>query len=251
MVTSIAFLLAFCAVSVRYIPSTLSPLHPSLRRSGVVYPPPVYPPPAYPPPAYPPPAYDVVGPRGGPVDGYGAAPARPHVPEIYPPPAYTYPTPPAPAYSPYYPYMHYNPYLAMYYWFGLGLKEKEKCSGGDGCCTPDSPCGFNEGDCDVNADCKPGLACGVDNCWGDNFDATDDCCYVLPAAQRPTPTPIPPPGVFPVRCTGGDDCCTPTSPCGPGEGDCDADADCRGNLRCGNDNCRGTGFDSTDDCCMV
>ena len=72
MVTSIAFLLAFCAVSVRYIPSTLSPLHPSLRRSGVVYPPPVY----HPPPAYPPPAYDVQGPRGGPVDGYGAAPVR-------------------------------------------------------------------------------------------------------------------------------------------------------------------------------
>ena len=38
-----------------------------------------------------------------------------------------------------------------------------------------------------------------------------------------------------------------------GEGDCDRDNQCFGNLRCGenkrDNNCRGRGFDRTDDCC--
>ena len=33
------------------------------------------------------------------------------------------------------------------------------------------------------------------------------------------------------------DCCTPQSPCGIGEGDCDRDSDCSGALKCGNNNC--------------
>ena len=39
-------------------------------------------------------------------------------------------------------------------------------------------CGENEGDCDSDADCKAGLACGIDNCpaWG-NFHPEADCCY--------------------------------------------------------------------------
>ena len=32
-------------------------------------------------------------------------------------------------------------------------------------------------------------------------------------------------------------CCSRDSPCGPGEGDCDVDGDCRGGLRCGTSNC--------------
>ena len=35
-----------------------------------------------------------------------------------------------------------------------------------------------------------------------------------------------------------------------GEGDCDADEHCLGSLECGKDNCVGTNFDSTDDCCF-
>ena len=34
-----------------------------------------------------------------------------------------------------------------------------------------------------------------------------------------------------------------------GEGDCDWDNDCKGNLVCGSNNCAGSTFDSTDDCC--
>jgi len=53
------------------------------------------------------------------------------------------------------------------------------------------------------------------------------------------------------RCTGGDSCCSKDEVCGLGEGDCDTDADCGQGLKCGTDNCQGTGFDSTDDCCML
>ena len=39
-------------------------------------------------------------------------------------------------------------------------------------------CGENEGDCDSDADCKNGLACGIDNCpaWG-NLHPEADCCF--------------------------------------------------------------------------
>jgi len=59
------------------------------------------------------------------------------------------------------------------------------------------------------------------------------------------------------RCNGGDSCCKYGN-CHEGEGDCDLDSDCYGNLRCGTDNCRNTwwtgdrsSFDSTDDCCVT
>ena len=50
-------------------------------------------------------------------------------------------------------------------------------------------------------------------------------------------------------------CCTSSNPCGEGEGDCDSDEDCMGNLKCGegsghNDNCDNTlGFSGDSDCC--
>ena len=46
-------------------------------------------------------------------------------------------------------------------------------------------------------------------------------------------------------------CCTSDSPCGLGEGDCDSDSDCAGDLTCGNDNCDPTyGAESWLDCCV-
>ena len=49
---------------------------------------------------------------------------------------------------------------------------------------------------------------------------------------------------------GGADCCTSSHQCGVGEGDCDSDADCKGNLKCGQDNCdTSLGFPSDYDCC--
>ena len=54
------------------------------------------------------------------------------------------------------------------------------CYGDDDCCTINSQCGEDEGDCDDDADCKPGLKCGIDNCSNKNgyqWDEYDDCCY--------------------------------------------------------------------------
>ena len=45
-------------------------------------------------------------------------------------------------------------------------------------------------------------------------------------------------------------CCSSSSLCGEGEGDCDSDTHCFGNLKCGSDNC--IGFESsTADCCYL
>ena len=50
--------------------------------------------------------------------------------------------------------------------------------------------------------------------------------------------------------SGGWSCCTSTNQCGIGEGDCDTDSHCSGNLKCGTDNCDTTlGFSPTYDCC--
>ena len=52
-----------------------------------------------------------------------------------------------------------------------------------------------------------------------------------------------------LACTGGDDCCN--GECGVGEGDCDHNDDCAGNLLCGSNNCIGLTFEGSDDCCYV
>ena len=44
-------------------------------------------------------------------------------------------------------------------------------------------------------------------------------------------------------------CCSSSNPCYHGEGDCDSDDECAGNLICGTNNC-GTG-DSDMDCCTT
>merc|ERR1719481_36439 len=58
-------------------------------------------------------------------------------------------------------------------------------------------------------------------------------------------------------CDGGSSCCK-NGNCHAGEGDCDRDSDCYGDLVCGKDNCKSGGwwgdrssFQPTDDCCMV
>ena len=54
---------------------------------------------------------------------------------------------------------------------------------------------------------------------------------------------------------GGSSCCSSSNQCGEGEGDCDDDGDCFGNLKCGqgsgyDDNCdTSLGFGSKYDCC--
>ena len=44
------------------------------------------------------------------------------------------------------------------------------------------------------------------------------------------------------------ECCTDSKPCGLGEGDCDNNEDCLGNLLCGKDNCSPP-FHEDADCC--
>ena len=45
-------------------------------------------------------------------------------------------------------------------------------------------------------------------------------------------------------------CCTSANPCAIGQGDCDTDDQCYGDLKCGSNNCIGFG-DSGADCCML
>ena len=47
------------------------------------------------------------------------------------------------------------------------------------------------------------------------------------------------------------ECCSVDQPCGLGQGDCDMDSECHGDLVCGRDNC-GVKFNSTSaDCCQI
>ena len=50
-------------------------------------------------------------------------------------------------------------------------------------------------------------------------------------------------------CYGGNTCCD-DGICGEGEGDCDSDNDCLPGLICGKNNCIGSTFTSSDDCCV-
>ena len=57
-------------------------------------------------------------------------------------------------------------------------------------------------------------------------------------------------------CNGGmfselTNCCNATHPCNIGQGDCDADEDCLGNLVCGRQNCGPGFFWNSTDCCTT
>ena len=60
-----------------------------------------------------------------------------------------------------------------------------RCLGtNDGCCTEESPCEKNEGDCDEDAQCKDDLVCGSKNCNSEwhgsmDFEIDDDCCMSM------------------------------------------------------------------------
>ena len=59
---------------------------------------------------------------------------------------------------------------------------------------------IGEGDCDNDANCEGRLKCGTNNCFGEGFDLTDDCCYdpfpTTTTTQKPNPeTDNPGPGI--------------------------------------------------------
>jgi len=64
------------------------------------------------------------------------------------------------------------------HWGNCNSDCNTECNGGDSCCRADNKCEEGEGDCDSNNDCQSGLECGENNCVGDGFDDTDDCCFV-------------------------------------------------------------------------
>lgn len=111
-------------------------------------------------------------------------------------------------------------------------------------CSKDAPCGKGEGDCNKDVDCKNGLLCGKNNCFGEFGFGTrkDDCCTDHNNYCSPT-------DVFPsYRRT----CCTPSTPCPEEHGDCDTDDDCGIDLRCGDNNCKDFHplAGEKDDCCV-
>ena len=101
-----------------------------------------------------------------------------------------------------------------------------------------------------------GLKCGNNNCKrdfsssGSNWARSADCCETAPTTTTSAPA---------LPCSGNPTtdwaCCTSSSPCDIGGGDCDRDSDCAGDLTCGNDNCKrdyssaGSNWSSYADCC--
>jgi hypothetical protein len=84
-------------------------------------------------------------------------------------------------------------------------------------CHPGCPCDHGEGDCDTDADCRPGLVCLQDPgaAFGYEDGEVDVCSNVCPTL-----------GI------GAWNYCSPQCPCDIGEGDCDTDADCLPGTRC-------------------
>ena len=54
---------------------------------------------------------------------------------------------------------------------------------------------LGEGDCDSDTSCLGELKCGSDNCLGEEFDETDDCCYDPRPASVTTTTEKPGTGI--------------------------------------------------------
>ena len=95
-------------------------------------------------------------------------------------------------------------------------------------CSEEEPCIAGQGDCDRDAECQGTAVCGRNNCnadFGADVSSYMDCCR----ENRPFDW----------------NWCT-NNLCGEGEGDCDSDDHCEGDLVCGEDNCFG---DSKKDCC--
>ena len=87
--------------------------------------------------------------------------------------------------------------------------------GNFGSCTESNQCGEDEGDCDLDGQCKESHMCGINNCRSAlGFHSHYDCCYSLE-----------------------EDFCTFENPCSVDQGDCDSNLDCLDKLECGFNNC--------------
>ena len=109
------------------------------------------------------------------------------------------------------------------------------------CCSTSNQCGEGQGDCDKDSECLGNLVCGTDNCDASKFPDSDrtDCCRkgngLCEFGSHPE-----------IQ-----ECCSTSNQCSEGQGDCDKDSECLGNLVCGRDNCDESKFPDNDktDCC--
>ena len=129
------------------------------------------------------------------------------------------------------------------------------------CCSEDNPCDIDEGDCDSEFECMPGLTCGTNNCPA-GFPSDHDCClesttrYVdvfrfTNAKPGMSGCDADTYGDYGNSLPNGVDsgsCCTSDNPCDVDEGDCDNDDECMHGLTCGSNNCPNE-FPSNHDCC--
>lgn len=101
-------------------------------------------------------------------------------------------------------------------------------------CHPGCPCNHGEGDCDIDADCKPGMVCLHDAGFAFGFEDNEvDVC----SAQCP------------ILGVASWNYCSPLCPCDVGEGDCDSDAECMPGLVCQRDIGPAFGWDREVDVC--
>jgi hypothetical protein len=84
------------------------------------------------------------------------------------------------------------------------------------------PCGVGEGDCDGDHECGGDLVCGTDNGPAVGLPSNYDVCKSPPPAGCPAFDPGDLSTAF----------CSASCPCSLGEGDCDSDAQCQGDLVC-------------------
>lgn len=158
-----------------------------------------------------------------------------------------------------------------------------------GFCTDDEPCGTAEGDCDDDSECLPGSIC-VDNQgakygWSSGVDVCEAQCHSGSLGGLSFCSEECPCGIGEGDCDDNDEClgelicrhnvgakygwssgvdvcekchdgtlgdwsyCSPECPCDEGEGDCDSDADCAGNLKCLNNVGPEYGWSSSLDVC--
>ncbi len=109
-------------------------------------------------------------------------------------------------------------------------------------CSACGPCSQGEGDCDNDAECQTGLSCAQN--VGADFGfppAVDVCVDGGGGGGGPSTCPVP---------QGNGRFCTVCGPCGPGEGDCDNNAECQSGLTCAQNVGADFGFPPAVDVCI-
>jgi hypothetical protein len=129
-----------------------------------------------------------------------------------------------------------------------------------GSCTLAAPCSFPEGTCESDAECAAGQTCQLGRGEELGLGSHARVCVASHCQNQLRDA-----DEIRLNC-GGDDCapcactstavlgaetyCSPTCPCGSGEGDCDGDSECASGLICHGDNGPMFGLGDTFDVCV-